>query len=184
MIDKCLSPFGTEHGLLSIFFIIKMKELGERLRELRKENGVSKEEASLDLGISVFELESIESGNTKAFKDVYELKNVTKSYAKYLGLDEDKIADEFNDFVFEKTSKIDVDAIKEALEKKQEEDKPVHSPYTLIKYSRKEIAPIVLVIVILLLISLVIYIGLKVIRSKNEIVRELMVVEVNNEFTK
>ena len=78
-----------------------MKELGERLSELRKKNGVTLPEASHDLGINEIELESLENGNFKAFKDVYELKNIIKSYAKYLGIDENNILDEFNDFVFE-----------------------------------------------------------------------------------
>ncbi len=170
--------------LIKYFFYYKMKELGERLKELRKENGVSKEEASLDLGISIFELESIESGNVKAFKDIYELKHIAKSYAKYLGLDEDKISDEFNEFLFAKTSKIDVDAIREALEKKDSEEKTIHSPYTMIKPSKKELALVVLVILALVLLSLIIYVGLNTVRNKKDIVRELSIVEVNNEFTK
>ena len=51
-----------------------MKELGEELSILRKSNGVSKEEASNDLGISLTELECLENGNFKVFKDVYEFK--------------------------------------------------------------------------------------------------------------
>ena len=46
-----------------------MKELGERLRELRKSNGVSLEEASNDLMITPKELECLENGNIKVFKE-------------------------------------------------------------------------------------------------------------------
>ena len=89
-----------------------MKEIGEELKQLRKKSGVDLEEASHDLNISEIELECIEAGNAKAFKDIYELKDKVKLYAKYLGVDEDRIADEFNDFLFEKTSKISVNDVK------------------------------------------------------------------------
>ena len=89
-----------------------MKEIGEELKQLRKKSGVDLEEASHDLNISEIELECIEAGNAKAFKDIYELKDKVRLYAKYLGVDEDKIADEFNDFLFEKTSKISLNDVK------------------------------------------------------------------------
>ena len=47
-----------------------MKELGSYLRRTRIENGVNLEEAADDMNISVTQLENIESGNTRAFKDV------------------------------------------------------------------------------------------------------------------
>ena len=116
-----------------VFFYLQrgesVKELGEELRALRKKNGVSREEASNDLGITSKELECLENGNFKVFKDVYELKKVILNYAKYLGLDEEKILDEFNDYLFEKTSKISKEEIAEM---KKEEDEPdkISSPYT------------------------------------------------------
>ena len=64
-----------------------MKELGEYLRITRLDNGVSMEEAAEDLDLSVSQLENIEKGNVRAFKDVYGLKQSVKQYAKYLGLD-------------------------------------------------------------------------------------------------
>ena len=92
-----------------------MKEIGEELRQLRKKSGVDISEASHDLNISEVELECIEAGNAKAFKDIYELKDKVRLYAKYLGVDEDKIADEFNDFLFEKTSKISLNDVKKII---------------------------------------------------------------------
>ena len=73
-----------------------MKELGDYLQDTRRSNGVSLEEAANDLNVDVSYLENIESANVRAFKDVYYLKTLVKSYAKYLGLDEVKIQDEFN----------------------------------------------------------------------------------------
>ena len=83
-----------------------MKELGEYLKRTRIKNGVSLTEACEDLEISTSHLENIEIGNIRAFKDVYELRDEVKKYAKYLGVDVDKVMDQFNDFLFEKTSKI------------------------------------------------------------------------------
>ena len=159
-----------------------MKEIGEKLKENRKKNGVSLEEVSNDLKIPTIELESLENGNFKAFKDVYELKNNIKTYAKYLGLNDLEILDEFNDFLFEKTSKISILDIKRIKEEKNEEEKKISSPYTNIKPSRYNFAPIVLLMVILVFISLIVYLGLSFIRKDKNINRELMNVEVMYEF--
>ena len=144
-----------------------MKELGEELHLLRKSNGVSREEASNDLGITPKELECLENGNFKVFKDVYELKRVILNYAKYLGLDEDKILDEFNDYLFEKTSKISKDEIREVQKKEENEDK-ISSPYTKIGKTKHDIAPVVLLIVLLLFISLIVYLVLSFLKKDDE----------------
>ena len=94
-----------------------MKDLGSYLKNERVSSGVSLSEAAEDLNLSITLLENIESGNVRAFKDVYELKEYIKRYAKYLGADPDKAVDEFNGFLFEKTSKISIDDIKEAQKK-------------------------------------------------------------------
>ena len=165
-----------------------MKEIGEELKQLRKKSGVDLEEASHDLNIIEIELECIEAGNAKAFKDIYELKDKVRLYAKYLGVDEDKIADEFNDFLFEKTSKIslnDVKKIKEEKKKtKEEDDDRVSSPYTKIKVNKYEVAPVVFGVIALLLIALVLYIVLKVVKNDSDDSRELMVMEDIYELTK
>ena len=170
-IDKCLSPEMVQNMAYKVFFLYKkMKEIGEELKQLRKKSGVDISEASHDLNITEIELECIEAGNAKAFKDIYELKDKVRAYAKYLGLSEDKIADEFNDFLFEKTSKIslgDVKKIKEESKKeeKEKEEERVSSPYTKIKINKHEVAPIVLAIVVLLLIAVVVYVVLKNVRG-------------------
>ena len=113
-----------------------MKELGEYLKHARTSNGVSIAEAAEDLELSTSQLENIESGNVRAFKDVYSLKEQIKLYAKYLGLNPDKIVDEFNGFLFEHTSKISIDDIRSAQKRQEEKDKKTRSPYT-IEYKRK-----------------------------------------------
>ena len=160
-----------------------MKELGESLSILRKNNGVSLEEASNDLGVNDKELEAIENGNFKVFKDVYELKKVMISYAKYLGLDEEKIIDEFNDFLFEKTSKISKEDLLNAKAKEEKVEEKVSSPYTKIGKTRYDFAPIVLLIVLLAFIFLVVYLVLAHIKNNDEVSNELMGREVKYEFT-
>lgn len=106
-----------------------MKELGEYLKETRMLNGVGLEEAANDLKLEVSDLDNIEAGNTRAFNDILSLKDTIKIYSKYLGLDPDKIIDEYNDFIFEHTSKISFDDIVAATKKSKEAGK-VASPYT------------------------------------------------------
>ena len=107
-----------------------MKELGEYLKRTRIGNGVSITEACEDLEFSTSQLENIESGNVRAFKDVYELKELIKLYAKYLGLNPDKVVDEFNGFLFQHTSKISIEDIVAAQKRKEAEERKVKSPYT------------------------------------------------------
>lgn len=135
-----------------------MKELGEYLKRTRISNGVSITEACEDLDFSTSHLENIESGNVRAFKDVYELKDSIKLYAKYLGLDSDKVMDEFNGFLFQHTSKISLDDILEAQKRKEAELKKVKSPYTMEYKEKFNIWPIVSVVVGLILLILIIYI--------------------------
>ena len=100
-----------------------MKELGAYLKEQRIATGVGAEEAASDLEITLDDIENIESGNIRAFKDVLLLKEYIRDYAKYLGLSPEKIVDEFNDVLFEKTSKISLDDILETKKEIEEKEK-------------------------------------------------------------
>ena len=138
-----------------------MKEIGEELRKAREESGVSKEEAAGDLNIRVSQVENIEEGNLKAFKDVYYLKCFIRDYAKYLGLDEEKIMDEVNEYFFEATSKIPIAEIEKAsLEKQKEQtkEKRVVSPYTIDEKPKSKVMPIIVGVIIALLVFLIGYI--------------------------
>ena len=155
-----------------------MKELGEYLQETRNNHGVSLEEAAEDLNMTTSQLENIESGNTRAFQDMYTLKEYVKDYAKYLGLDPEKVLDEFNDFLFEHTSKISLNDILEAEAKKKEKAEPQKkavSPYTKIK-KKKDInfAPIVLLVLIVLFVVFLIYLLLRTTEKAPTIDTELM----------
>ena len=91
-----------------------MKDIGLKLKEKREENGVSIEEAAEDLKMRPSQIESLEEGRQEDFKDVMSLKYFIRDYAKYLGLDGEKIMDEFNEFLFDFTSKIPVNDIEKA----------------------------------------------------------------------
>ena len=144
--------------LLFICEVLFLKELGEYLKQTRVDNGVSLTEAAEDLELSTSQLENIESGNVKAFKNVYDLKEYIIQYAKYLGLDSEKVVDEFNGFLFEHTSKISLDDIKAAQKKMEAKEKKAQSPYTK-TYTRK-IGPWPFVIVGLSFVALILIIYL------------------------
>ena len=122
---------------LILFLIFKgvtfIKNISEVLKGTREMSGVSLEEVSKDLEIPLLSLTQIEEGNIGAFKDIFELKRYIIDYSKYLGIDSDEIVDEFNEYLFEKTSKIPMMEIKKAAEEtikiELEEDR-VASPYT------------------------------------------------------
>ena len=83
-----------------------MKEIGVELHDLRVSQGVSLEEAANDLKVDSSDLSNLEDGVTRAFKDIFYLKKLVLEYSKYLALDQEKVMDEFNDYMYEKTSKI------------------------------------------------------------------------------
>lgn len=134
-----------------------MKEIGEVLKQTREKNGVTAEEAAEDLNLKVSQINSIESGDLKAFKDVCYLKFFIRDYAKYLGLDADKTLDDFNEFIFDYTSRIPVDDICKVKNDKNKDDKKVASPYTTHKGLHFELSPLVTYILIGILVIAIIY---------------------------
>lgn len=160
-----------------------MKELGEYLKQTRISNGVSITEACEDLDFSTSQLENIESGNVKAFKDVYDLRDDIKLYAKYLGLESDKVLDEFNNFLFQHTSKIALDDILAAQKKKEELEKKVKSPYTKEYKEKINLWPFVYIVVGLLLLLGIIYLIVSNIHGRPERTEELSKGEIYYELT-
>lgn len=162
-IDKCLSPFRYRMWLIGYIILKKrevfMKEIGLKLKTRREENGVTAEEAAEDLKLRPSQIIDIEEGNIKNFKDVFYLKYFIRDYAKYLGLDAEAIVDEFNEFLFDYTSKIPIKDIEEAKNSKKNEKKKVVSPYTLVdkrKFSIPKYVIIIMVVFGLLLIGYVV----------------------------
>ena len=136
-----------------------MKELGEYLKQTRVGNGVSISEACEDLELSTSQLENIESGNVKAFKDIYELRDYIKLYAKYLGLNSEELVEEFNEYLFDYTSKISIDDIKNANKSTTDVKKisQVVSPYTVEKKQQHNIPVFLIYFLIILIIGVIVY---------------------------
>ena len=137
-----------------------MKEIGQKLKLKREENGVSLEEAASDLKMRVSQLESIEEGQKDDFKDVFSLKYFIRDYAKYLGLDGEELLDEFNEYLFEQTSRISLEDIEAAIKEKEEREKnmKILSPYTVTPKEKKRNYILLLIIVSIALIGIVAYI--------------------------
>lgn len=111
-----------------------MKEIGIKLKETRESMGISIEEAAEDLKVKKIQIENIEQGNMDAFKDIFYLKYFIRDYSKYLGLNYEDMVDEFNEYLFDYTSKISIEDIKQAKNKEKsskKEEKRIMSPYTL-----------------------------------------------------
>ena len=160
-----------------------MKEIGEFLKSSRINNGVSIEEAAEDLNFSVTQLENIEDGNIRAFKDVFALRELVKEYGKYLGVETDSIVDEFNDFMFEHTSKISLDDILEARrlanQNDQEEKNKIVSPYTRIRtpkirLDKIKIKPLLITIIIVLILFISLFTWFHNQNQKDVVSSELM----------
>ncbi len=123
-----------------------MKEIGEKLKTAREEIGISLEEASTDLKIDKKQLENLEDGNMDSFKDIINVKYLIRDYAKYLGLDKEDLVDDFNEYLFDYTSKISLEDIKTAKEIKLKETK-VKSPYTKISEKKRVNVPLIVLII-------------------------------------
>ncbi len=137
-----------------------MEEIAELLRETRKEAGIELSEVSKDLDINEVMLQNIEEGKIGSFKDVFTLKNYISNYAKYLGLESNKIIDEFNEYLFEYTSKIPVKELEKTIElntKEEITEGKIVSPYTLEKPKSKKGVYILFYILIFLLVLLAIF---------------------------
>ena len=133
-----------------------MKEIGESLKEAREEMGISYEEAAEDLKLVEDDIKNIEEGNVTYFKDIFYLKTLIKDYSKYLGLNSEKMLDDFNEYLFDYTSKISLDDIQKAKKKREKEDKKkekrVASPYTLDVASFLTLPRIIILVVVLLIV--------------------------------
>ncbi len=127
-----------------------MEEIGIALKEARENIGLSIEEVASDLKVKPSQVESIEAGNKEQFKDVFALKYFIRDYAKYLGLNYEDMIDEFNEYLFDYTSKISLDDIKRAkkqIEKKEAKQERIASPYTIEKKHKWSIPPFAIYVI-------------------------------------
>lgn len=134
-----------------------MVETGETMRSTRKTTGVSLDEVSKDLEIPVLILEQIEDGAFGAFDDIYEAKRILVEYAKYLGLNTDEVIKQFNEYMFEYTSKIPMAEIEKAVreqQKEQDDTDRIASPYTRVYPKEKTMPYVITGIVVIILVIL------------------------------
>ena len=151
-----------------------MDSIGSILKNTRVSAGVSIEEASEDLNINANFLLNIEDGKIGCFKDIFELKEYITSYAKYLGLDSEKLIDEFNEYMFEYTSKIPVKEIEKIAKKEaKEETSKIVSPYTRKPRKHNTAYYIGIYVVIILLVILAIVWSVKQITIDNHVTNEI-----------
>lgn len=129
-----------------------MKNIGLKLKEKREENGLSIEEVAEDLKMRPSQITSIEEGKKDDFKDIFYLKYFIRDYAKYLGLDSEKIIDEFNEYLFDETSKIPIDIIEQAKKEKKEDTEELSSPYTKKEKNKIKIPKIIGLFILIILI--------------------------------
>ena len=136
-----------------------MKEIGEKLKEARENMGISIDEVSGDLNVPVKQIENLEEGNMESFKDIFYLKYFIRDYAKYLGLNKEDLVDEFNEYLFDYTSKLSLEEIKKAQkeEKKDKIENKIKSPYTIERKSGIYIPPVLIYSLIIILIVILLY---------------------------
>lgn len=135
-----------------------MKSIGLKLKDKRESNGLSIEEVAEDLKMRPSQITSIEEGKIEDFKDVFYLKYFIRDYAKYLGLDSEKLLDEFNEYLFDITSKIPIDLINQAKKEKKDIEKDMTSPYTNESKKKLKIPKIVIGAIIIIILIIIGYI--------------------------
>ena len=128
-----------------------MNEIGLKLKEKREENGVSIEEVAEDLKMRPSQIISLEEGKKEDFKDVVFLKYFIRDYAKYLGLNGEELVDEFNEFLFDFTSKIPIEEIEKA-KLNNVNKKEVISPYTNVNSNKKGLKILIAIVSVILLL--------------------------------
>ncbi len=140
-----------------------MKEIGEKLKETRESMGISIEEAAEDLKLKPSQLENIEDGNRDAFDDIFYLKYFIRDYSKYLGLDYEEMVEEFNEFVFDYTSKISLEDIRKASKKSEKNErkqpKKVASPYTA-EDGKRSSTPLLWLAIFVIVLALLVFVFL------------------------
>ena len=134
-----------------------MKDIGLKLKEKREENGVSVEEAAEDLKMRPSQIISLEEGKKEDFKDVVFLKYFIRDYAKYLGLDGEKMVDEFNEFLFDFTSKIPLEEIEKAKVNNANTNKEIASPYTEVKSGNKVLKMVIVSVIVVIILTIIGY---------------------------
>lgn len=145
-----------------------MKEIGEKLKEAREGMGISVSEAAEDLKLEVAQIENLENGDMENFKDIYYLKYLIRDYSKYLGLDKEDLVNEFNEYLFDYTSKISLEDIKKAKELAKPEEDKIKSPYTIEHKKRPPIFAFTMYLIAVIVLVLILVFVIKEITKKDD----------------
>lgn len=140
-----------------------MKEIGEIFKDTREKIGISIDEVCNDLEVTPAQIDNLEAGNINAFKDVFFLKNLIGSYAKYLNLNQEEIIEAYDSFMFDYTSKIPIEDIlckTRELELQSKDVKKVISPYT--KKPKESNKGRIITIAVIIIVSLLILGGIMI----------------------
>ena len=129
-----------------------MKEIGLEFKQKREKGGLSASEVAEDLNVDISDIECLENGVKEHFSNIYSLKDLIGAYAKYLGLDEKKLLDDFNEYMFSQTSRISLDDIEKAKEMMEKKKNDISSPYTKITKNKKKIILCFICILVFLLV--------------------------------
>lgn len=138
-----------------------MKEIGNIFKEKREKIGITIEEVANDLQVDSILIENLEDGNDKVFKDILEVKKIIEVYSKYLDLEKENLLEEYNDYLFDKTTKINQADIREKLNRIKKEEKKISSPYTIIEKEQSKETKTIILLVVLVVVLLIIYFILK-----------------------
>ncbi len=156
-----------------------MNEIGKNFKETRLSSSLNLTEVSSDTGIPEEALEQIEDGSIGSFKDIFKLKEYLSTYAKYLGLDANKVIDEFNEYMFEYTSKIPLANLEKEIEEKERAEKlentqdiKIMSPYLKPKEESPVYKYVLIAIAIIVLIAVIMIWAIKVVSWKGVLKNE------------
>lgn len=147
-----------------------MNEIGLDFKTMRTSSSISLSEASSDTGIPTEALEQIEDGAIGSFKDIFKLRSYLETYAKYLGLDPTEVIDEFNEYMFEYTSKIPLDDLEREIEAKTRTERlentgdvKIVSPYLKPAENNSVLKYVIVAIVIIVLIAAIMIWAIRVV---------------------
>lgn len=149
-----------------------VKEIGQALKEQRESIGISVEEAAADLKLRVSQIEDLEAGNKDSFSDIFYLKYFIRDYAKYLGMNSENMIDEFNEYLFDCTSRISLADIQKAKKKseieKMKNENRVASPYTIQRKNRNTKKIIIMVVIGIIIIGISTYFIISNVKNNND----------------
>ena len=139
-----------------------MKELGAKKKEKREKLDIPLAQARNETKIRMIYLEAIEEGNFEEVEREVYLKGFLKVYAKYLGLDERKIMQEYREY---KKIKEQENKTEEEIEKDKTKKTLKERLKKFVDYHQNKFLYAFITVIILLLIVAVLFLGTMIYKS-------------------